>query len=87
MVKRLSRTKPIIVMLPILATSIPEEAGAAFEMMMGMPTLITLISMSAGILPLYEMLYGAQWQVKHAPVIICVIQHVNASYLIRPSDK
>ena len=53
-VKRLSLTKPIIVMLPARATSIPEDAGAAFEMIMGIPTRITFISMSAGILPLYE---------------------------------
>lgn len=43
-----------MVMFPALATSIPDEAGAALEMIIGIPTLITLISMSAGILPLYE---------------------------------
>ena len=41
-------------MLPVRATSMPEEAEAAFEIIIGIPTRITLISMSAGILPLYE---------------------------------
>ena len=53
-VNLLSRTKPTIVMLPIRATSMPDDAGAAFDMIIGIPTRITLISMSAGILPLYE---------------------------------
>ena len=53
-VNLLSLTKPIIVILPVRATSMPEEAGAAFEIIIGIPTRITLISMSAGILPLYE---------------------------------
>ena len=53
-VNLLSRTKPTIVMFPARATSIPDDAGAAFEMIIGTPTRITLISMSAGILPLYE---------------------------------
>ena len=38
----------------IIPTSIPDDAGAAFEIIIGIPTLITLISISAGILPLYE---------------------------------
>ena len=42
-------------MLPEDATSIPDDAGAALEIIIGIPTRITLISMSAGILPLYEM--------------------------------
>ena len=41
-------------MLPARATIIPEDAGAAFEIIIGIPTQITLINMSAGILPLYE---------------------------------
>ena|GEM_PF-6297607 len=41
--------------MPFLAISYPEAAGAALDMMIGIPTLITFISISAGILPLYVM--------------------------------